>query len=137
MLNSPENSRLESIFGEARELVREQRQAYLDRACGDDVALRGRIESLLEAEGHCATEMLRRAAGLDYSAPAESLPIELDRYLLEERIGEGSFGVVYRASQRRSSAVSILSVRRSLGWTIPTSRKSLTGARRTLEDPTL
>jgi hypothetical protein len=39
---------IERLFNIARELRSDQRTAFLDHACGDDVELRGEIKSLLD-----------------------------------------------------------------------------------------
>jgi len=42
---------LRAIFDEASEIESEQeRQAYLDQACGEDAALRARVDRLLRSE---------------------------------------------------------------------------------------
>jgi hypothetical protein len=120
----------ETIFAAALELPDPaERAAYLDTACGDDVALRRRVEDLLRA--HEAVDSLldappglgdatgAREAGPgpgpivapDGRAPAaeatEALagPIaegpgtRIGPYKLLQQIGEGGMGVVYMAEQ--------------------------------------
>jgi serine/threonine protein kinase len=72
------------------------RAVFLDDACADSPATRARIEALLQA-AEAAGEFLAEA-----EAPvSESTGSRIDRYRLGERIGEGGFGVVYRAEQER------------------------------------
>ena len=45
-------ARVKTLFLHASDLADPaERAAYLDRECGDDAGLRGRIEALLEADG--------------------------------------------------------------------------------------
>ena len=48
---NPNQDRKEALFETARQLAsRAERAAYLDEACGDDLALRRQIEAMLETE---------------------------------------------------------------------------------------
>jgi serine/threonine protein kinase/Flp pilus assembly protein TadD len=100
------------IFGEALDCASPAEQAsYLDRACAGEPALRARIEALLHSHKR-AGQFLQGP-----SAPAERAPpvapgTVLDHYQLLEPIGEGGFGIVYRAEQlqpvRRQVALKIV-----------------------------
>jgi len=80
------------------------RSAYLDQICGDDQALRERVERLLDVH-HREDMSLKRS--LDPPPTVETRPLaeepgsHIGRYKLLERIGEGGFGVVYMAEQQR------------------------------------
>lgn len=122
MLEQNITSLVEKTFLDALELPYGDRANFLANACHGDDALQRRVVALLEAnagaggnpeEGSLPTTMFRHAAGLTLLATAvEVLPIRLERYDLICRIGEGSFGVVYRAVQRspvrRDVAVKVL-----------------------------
>jgi WD40 repeat protein/serine/threonine protein kinase len=106
-----------SLFIEALEKASvAERAIYLDAVCGEDIALRLRLENLLIAH---------EAAGgiLDYPAVqgevpglykpiAEGTGTVIGPYKLLEQIGEGGFGVVYMAEQqqplRRKVALKVL-----------------------------
>src|SRR5262249_54002472 len=98
------------IFAGAMERVSEaERAAFLDEACGGDVALRGRIEGLLKEEKELGTFRESRHPALanaigDATAnapPASEHPgIVIGPYKLLEQIGEGGMGTVWMAEQK-------------------------------------
>ena len=78
--------------------------AYLDRACGDDAALRARVGALFEAdrtEGGAMDRTAVKVAARDLHLQEEQPGAQIDNYRLCEAIGRGGFGVVYRADQLR------------------------------------
>jgi WD40 repeat protein/serine/threonine protein kinase len=95
----------------------EARLAYLQGACGQDQALRSRVESLIEAHQQAGrfledkTTPARRGASPEPS-PEEKPGTVIGRYKLRERIGEGGCGVVYVAEQeepvRRRVALKVI-----------------------------
>ena len=111
--------RLIEIFSEAVELTSPaERGAYLDLACGGDLALRCRVEGLLGA--HALADSF-----LESPAPAPTVVEEpggrlayepsgatIGPYTLREPIGEGGMGVVFVAEQtqpmRRKVALKII-----------------------------
>jgi len=113
MPTSESHQREAALFDAAMDLPPEQRAAYLDQACGDDAALRQRIESLLKAsESQC--EFLdsprdpERGPTPQLAVPPSEKPgdrigplgkLGTGRYKLLQRIGEGGCGVVYMAEQ--------------------------------------
>ena len=95
-----------------------ERSAYLDGACGGDAALRRRVERLLQAG-------VPRTQGEDFlESPASELQFTegptvsekaggiVGGYKLLEQVGEGGFGVVFRAEQvspvRRQVALKVI-----------------------------
>jgi serine/threonine protein kinase/tetratricopeptide (TPR) repeat protein len=112
----------ETIFTEAlAKPSPQERSAFLDQACGGNVALRQRVEVLLAA--------LDRAGSFLESPPADLSPTSVDEdtvqqppaerpgqmvgaYKLLEQIGEGGMGVVFMAEQqhpvRRRVALKII-----------------------------
>src|SRR5207248_2731885 len=101
----------------------DERQKFLDEACGGDAALRADVESLLEAS-HRAGGFLEQPADwgtMSAFTPttnrAEDALLErpgtvIGSYKLLEQIGEGGFGVVFLADQthpvRRKVALKVL-----------------------------
>jgi hypothetical protein len=119
----------EEIFDEARRITDPgRRRAYLDTVCGDDAALRSRVQGLLAAledadrffaEGAAvvagADLVARRTLGgtpLRGSGWSEPIGSRIGRYKLVEVIGEGGCGMVYLAEQeepvRRRVALKII-----------------------------
>ena len=95
--------------------------AFLDRECGDDVALRQRLNALLAAHEQknsvLATKVEAAArptlrVDVPDEPPDEAVGQTLGRYKLLEKIGEGGCGVVYVAEQtepvRRRVALKII-----------------------------
>jgi hypothetical protein len=105
----------EAIYHVARRIGEpEARQAYLDQVCGDDAALRGRVEALVRVcdEEPSFLEVGPLDATIDVPAAVERPGTIVGPYTLMESIGEGGMGVVCRAEQthpvRREVALKII-----------------------------
>ena len=97
----------ESIFHEARKISGPERAAYLKGACGNDLALRSKVEALLAADEAAgsflktAEHTLEQIGGEAARAtPSEKPGEQIGRYKLLEQIGEGGFGSVWAAEQK-------------------------------------
>jgi len=81
-----------------------ERSAYLDAACGDDIVLRTRVETLLKAHEHLGdyleVPVVEQSAPLDSPPCIESPGTKIGNYELIELIGEGGMGLVYLAQQQ-------------------------------------
>ena len=121
-MRKPPSTKVMEIFTEASAIDGGRRRAYLDRACQGDGELRSEVESLLITQGRLSgflgaptVEGEQIAAG-DGPAGDEAEfagdRVAVGRYQIIERIGEGGFGVVYRARQsdpiRRDVALKIV-----------------------------
>jgi WD40 repeat protein/serine/threonine protein kinase len=104
------------LFEAALELAPEDRGAYLDGACGGDMALRRRLEALLGKHDQFGSFLEQPAvpglATVDESPVGECPGSVIGPYKLLEQIGEGGFGVVFMAEQqkpvRRKVALKVL-----------------------------
>jgi len=95
------------VFTEAVRLSRDERAAYLERACGGDAKLRQQVEALLKTHvrlGDFLEEPSQKIAVESRSgtAPGEKIGDRIGRYKLLQQIGEGGCGVVYMAEQEES-----------------------------------
>jgi serine/threonine protein kinase len=95
--------------------------AYLDEACGADLSLRQRIETLLHEQANLGSFLESPPAALAAApfAPTITEPqipekpgTQIGPYKLLEQIGEGGFGIVFMAEQqqpvRRKVALKVL-----------------------------
>src|SRR5215471_561760 len=97
-----------------------ERAAFLERECGEDKALRARLEVLLaarelpEPSTDAPAGTIEADTKLDFSdAPTdETVGRKIGRYKILEKIGEGGYGMVYVAEQtepvRRRVALKVI-----------------------------
>ncbi len=102
------SARAKRIFLSLIEMEPERRGAFLDRECADDPALRENVENLLAA--HVETEGLPVRPAFERFE--ETTPDRVGAYRILDKLGEGGFGLVYRAEQeepvRREVALKLL-----------------------------
>ena len=105
-MNEPTRSE-EALFEALSQLPADERAAQLQAACGQDEAMRERLEHLLVVHDRVGAFMaepagpaIPREAGLQIPV-AERLGDHIGPYKLVQRIGEGGCGVVYMAQQEQ------------------------------------
>ncbi|HMC10621.1 MAG TPA: protein kinase, partial [Pirellulaceae bacterium] len=96
--------REEQIFHEVLEQAAEKCAAFLADACGADIALRQRVEVLLQAQANPGSFLQVPAPGNRNSPTIDQPPVEISGtiigpYKLLQQIGEGGMGTVYMAEQ--------------------------------------
>ena len=95
---------LEAIFFAARQKPPQDRAAFLDQLCGDDLVLRERAEQFLSAQAEIGSFLESRVPYLMATVddPISERPgTVLGPYKLMEQIGEGGMGLVFVAEQQQ------------------------------------
>lgn len=92
----------ERLFGEALDLPREQRAAFLEKACRNAPAVRLVVEALLEENdrlsGYLSDPPFQKTGTADAGVARGA---RLGRYTIVEQVGAGGMGVVYRARDEK------------------------------------
>ena len=95
---------VKAIFHEALRQEPPEREAFLQKTCGDDIELRIEVESLLisltEAKSFLETPLVRTSAG-SYNKWQLKDGEEISHYRIVRPIGAGGMGEVYLAEDNR------------------------------------
>ncbi len=103
-MNEQPLQRIEEILAEALDLPPEDRDLFLDRACGDDRTLRREVGEMLDLHDEAAkyfddlSNDIVGAAALEIESAARPR-MRIGPYQTLEAIGHGGMGAVYRAER--------------------------------------
>lgn len=88
------------IFTKAREMpAGPDRDAYLDKACGENIAIREEVEDLLRVAEKSGDFLKDDVAGHFVQEPHDMIGTEIGPYQITGLLGHGGFGDVYRVEQ--------------------------------------
>ena len=94
--------KIKSLFLEVIDLPPEERAAYLDKKCKDDLSLRKEVESLIESDQKVESFLEKPIIQNDElntesTSPDSFIGMKIGNYQIEKKIGEGGMAVVYSA----------------------------------------
>ena len=134
-LSREQFARAEELYFEANHLPPQQWPAFLERCCADDGAVRDEVRALLGigmGNGDGVAQPLRDAmdAALRSASHASRLHVStrsivnqylgkrIGPYVVEELLGEGGMGIVFRAQQERPvrRTVALKLIRAGMDW---------------------
>ncbi|MHC4063148.1 MAG: serine/threonine protein kinase [Planctomycetota bacterium] len=105
-MTSDTDTRLEALFNEAIERQPDERESFLDQACGNDTELRANVQSLLAADEHAESFMEVSApnrsgfgSGAERQEADALVGQQIGAYQLVQLIASGGMGTVYVARQ--------------------------------------
>jgi serine/threonine-protein kinase len=126
-LNAEQYAELRALFDHIVELPREQRSAFIE----SHPTLGSHLECLLAEDERSNTPLDRDPAGLAGDLMDGQQPAACGPYGLEEVIGEGGSGIVYRGRRADLNSVAAIKILRD-AWISPSRRQRFEREQRTL-----
>jgi hypothetical protein len=106
-----DSDRLKSIFLRAAEVEGPEREGVLAAECGDDAALRARVEGLLAHHDETGSmEILPKVMEGGYAPSLATGRLVSKRFRIRRFIGKGGMGEVYEASDEELGGVVALKI---------------------------
>ncbi len=90
--------KIEQIFLQVCDLPAHERDAQVDKLCGQDKALRDIVQTMLNADQESST-LIDSDALLNDSVANNDLPERIGNFQIVRILGEGGMGIVYEATQ--------------------------------------
>ncbi|MEO7684040.1 MAG: serine/threonine-protein kinase, partial [Gemmatimonadaceae bacterium] len=137
-MNQERWARVQSLFHEALARPEDERQEFVEAACGGDASLVADVLALIEADASSESLLDRGVAeaahnvlGRDGARDASLPTMEFGPYRITGVLGEGGMGVVYLAERADLGSRAAIKILRD-AWLSPARRERFAAEQRTL-----
>lgn len=110
-----------AIFEDALDVSRDERDAWLDNACGGDQVLLAEVKRLLAAD-----ELAERAMPTGGLKPDDApMPVRIGHYRIVDRVGQGGMGDVFAAARDDGLFEHVVAIKRVRPSLFPATAQAL------------